>query len=96
MFRKPRLAEAAHRIVASCTASTHARSYSSRLIHSSIVWGSFCPAPKVPGGPPRRAIQFASRPPFAARRVEKVDGALYSVEFATFKAIHDPIKLVDK
>ena len=28
-------------------------------------------------------------------RVEKVDGALYSVEFATFKAIHDPTKLSD-
>jgi branched-chain amino acid transport system substrate-binding protein len=26
------------------------------------------------------------------RRVEKVDGALYSVEFATFKAVHDPAK----
>jgi len=37
----------AHRIVASCTASAHARSYSSRLICSSIVYGSFCPAPKV-------------------------------------------------
>jgi len=41
-----------HRIVASCTASAHARSYSSRLIHSSIVCGSFCPAPKVTVGTP--------------------------------------------
>ena len=29
------------------------------------------------------------------RRVEKVDGALYSVEFVTFKGIHDPTKLAD-
>jgi len=41
-----------HRIVASCTASPHARSYSWRLIHSSIVCGSFCPAPKVTVGTP--------------------------------------------
>jgi Na+-driven multidrug efflux pump len=59
--------QAAHRIVASCTASTHARSYSSRLIHSSMVCGSFCPAPKVTVETPWRTIQFASRPPFAAR-----------------------------
>src|SRR5260221_712456 len=56
-----------HRIVAKCTASAHARSYSSRLIHSSIVCGSFCPAPKVTVGTPWRTIQFASSPPFAAR-----------------------------
>src|SRR5256885_15306083 len=57
----------AHRIVASCTARAHARSYSSRLIHSSIVCGSFCPAPKVTVGTPWRTIQFASSPPLATR-----------------------------
>jgi branched-chain amino acid transport system substrate-binding protein len=30
------------------------------------------------------------------RRVEKVDGALYSVEFETFKAINDPTKVATK
>lgn len=30
------------------------------------------------------------------RRIEKVDGALYSVEFETFKAINDPTKLANK
>jgi branched-chain amino acid transport system substrate-binding protein len=30
------------------------------------------------------------------RRVEKVDGALYSVEFETFKAINDPTKVANK
>ena len=30
------------------------------------------------------------------RRVEKVDGALYSVEFETFKAINDPTKLANE
>jgi branched-chain amino acid transport system substrate-binding protein len=30
------------------------------------------------------------------RRVEKVDGALYSVEFETFKAVNDPTKLANK
>ncbi len=30
------------------------------------------------------------------RRVEKVNGALYSVEFETFKAINDPTKLANK
>jgi branched-chain amino acid transport system substrate-binding protein len=30
------------------------------------------------------------------RRVAKVDGALYSVEFETFKAINDPTKLAIK
>ena len=30
------------------------------------------------------------------RRVEKVDGALYSVEFETFKAINDPTKVASK
>jgi branched-chain amino acid transport system substrate-binding protein len=30
------------------------------------------------------------------RRVEKVDGALYSVEFETFKAISDPTKVANK
>jgi branched-chain amino acid transport system substrate-binding protein len=30
------------------------------------------------------------------RRVEKVDGALYSVEFETFKAVNDPTKLATK
>jgi branched-chain amino acid transport system substrate-binding protein len=30
------------------------------------------------------------------RRVEKVDGALYSVEFETFKAINDPSKVANK
>src|ERR1700722_9760572 len=57
----------AHPIVASRTASAHARSYSSRLIHSSMVCGSFWPAPKVTVGTPWRTIQFASSPPFAAR-----------------------------
>src|SRR5471030_1306367 len=37
----------AHGIVASRMASAHARSYSSRLIHSSMVCTSFWPAPKV-------------------------------------------------
>ncbi len=41
-----------HPIVASRTASAHARSYSSRLIHSSIVCGSFWPVPKVTVGMP--------------------------------------------
>src|SRR3954471_7144330 len=59
----------AHRIVASCSASAQARSYSSRLIHSSIVCGSFWPAPKVTVGTPWRTIQFASSPPLAARMV---------------------------
>jgi branched-chain amino acid transport system substrate-binding protein len=30
------------------------------------------------------------------RRVEKVDGTLYSVEFETFKAVNDPTKLANK
>jgi branched-chain amino acid transport system substrate-binding protein len=30
------------------------------------------------------------------RRVEKVDGALYSVEFETFKAINDPTKVATR
>jgi branched-chain amino acid transport system substrate-binding protein len=30
------------------------------------------------------------------RRIEKVDGALYSVEFETFKAINDPTKVANK
>jgi branched-chain amino acid transport system substrate-binding protein len=30
------------------------------------------------------------------RRVEKVDGALYSVEFQTFKAVNDPTKVANK
>jgi hypothetical protein len=29
---------------------------------------------------------------FYIPQVEKVDGAFYSVEFATFKAVHDPTK----
>src|SRR5947207_3055427 len=65
MAREP--SRDAQRIVASWTARAHARSYSSRLIHSSIVCGSFCPAPKVTVGTPWRTIQFASNPPFAAR-----------------------------
>ena len=56
-----------HRIVASRTASAQPRSNSSRLIHSSIVCASFCPAPKVTVGMPWRTIQLASSPPLAAR-----------------------------
>src|SRR6202035_5665677 len=57
----------AHPHVASRIARAHARSYSSRLIHSSMVCGSFWPAPKVTVGTPWRTIQFASSPPFAVR-----------------------------
>jgi branched-chain amino acid transport system substrate-binding protein len=30
------------------------------------------------------------------RKVEKVDGELYNVEFATFEAVKDPIKAATK
>ena len=65
--RKNRAAPPSHPIVASLTASAHARSYSSRLIHSSTVCASFWPAPKVTVGMPWRTIQLASSPPLVVR-----------------------------
>ena len=47
---RPGMTVAIHRIVASSSAIAQARSYSSRLIHSSIVCGSFCPTPNVTVG----------------------------------------------